>query len=114
MMATAGFVDGTALDFIADAVGLAIAVATFVGLIWGAVMWATRPLRKRLDEISNIATELRAERARVDDLANRTADMERRLGAIERRLEHLYDLIAGLFDPRRFGVAANGEGKHDG
>ncbi len=88
------FIEGSAPDLLSDAVTLAIAVCTFFGLVWAAVMWATRPLRQRLDEIHSLAEGLRAERERVDDLSDKVAN-------IERRVEDLYHLLLTIIDPRR-------------
>ncbi len=95
------FIEGSAPDLLSDAVTLAIAVCTFFGLVWAAVMWATRPLRQRLDEIHSLAEGLRAERERVDDLSDKVANIERRVATIERRVEDLYHLLLTIIDPRR-------------
>ena len=84
-----------------DWIALLTGVCVLAGIVWGAVMRATKPLRDRLDEIHGIAEGLAAERERVDDLNDRVAGLERRLGAIERRIEDLYHLILTLIDPRR-------------
>lgn len=101
MLSPGTFADGTAPDLVGDFVGLGIAVATFFGMIWAAVMWATRPLRQRLDEIHSLAEGLRAERERVDDLSDKVANIERRVATIERRVEDLYHLLLTIIDPRR-------------
>ncbi len=101
MLSPGTFADGTAPDLVGDFVGLGIAVATFFGMIWAAVMWATRPLRQRLDEIHALAEGLRAERERVDDLSDKVANIERRVATIERRVEDLYHLLLTIIDPRR-------------
>ncbi len=87
-------------DVASDWIALAVAAATLAGIVWGAVMRATRPLRARLDEIHTIAEGLKAERERVDDLSDRVAGLERQLGAIERRIEDLYHLLLAIIDPR--------------
>ncbi len=84
-----------------DWIALAIAAATLAGIVWAAVMRATKPLRNRLDEISLIAERLKVEVERVDDLNDRVTGLERRLGAIERRIEDLYHLLLTIIDPRR-------------
>ncbi len=101
MLSPVTFADGTAPDIIGDFVGLGIAVATFFGMTWAAVKWATRPLRQRLDEIHALAEGLRAERERVDDLSDKVANIERRVATIERRVEDLYHLLLTIIDPRR-------------
>jgi len=95
------FTEGSALHLLSDAVTLAIAVCTFFGLVWAAVMWAIRPLRQRLDEIHALADGLRAEGERVDDLNEKVANIERRVGTIERRVEDLHHLLLSIIDPRR-------------
>ena len=87
-----------------DWIALLTGVCVLAGIVWGAVMRATKPLRDRLDEIHGIAEGLAAERERVDDLNDRVAGLERRLGGIERRIEDLHHLILTLIpliDPRR-------------
>lgn len=83
-----------------DWLALAIAAATLAGIVWGAVIRATKPLRSRLDEIHALAEGLKAERERVNDLNDRVAGLERQLAAIERRIEDLYHLLLAIIDPR--------------
>lgn len=87
-------------DVLADWLALATACAALAGIVWGAVIRATKPLRSRLDEIHSLAEGLKAERERVDDLSDRVAGLERQLGAIERRIEDLYHLLLAIIDPR--------------
>lgn len=84
-----------------DWIAILTGACALAAIVWGAVVRATKPLRERLDEIHTIAKGLAAERERVDDLTDRVAGLERRLGAIERRIEDLYHLILTLIDPRR-------------
>jgi hypothetical protein len=87
-----------------DWIALLTGVCVLAGIVWGAVMRATKPLRDRLDEIHSIAAGLAAERERVDDLTDRVAGLERRLSSIERRIEDLHQLLLTfipLIDPRR-------------
>ena len=77
-----------------DWIALLTGAFALAGIVWGAVMRATKPLRDRLDEIHTIAEGLAAERERVDDLNDRVA-------GDERRIEDLYHLILTLIDPRR-------------
>ncbi len=84
-----------------DWIALLTGAAALAAIVWGAVMRATKPLRARLDEIHAITEGLAAERERVDDLSDRVAGLERRLGAIERRIEDLYHLLLTIIDPRR-------------
>lgn len=88
-------------DIAGDWIALLTGAAVLAGIVWGAVVRATSPLRKRLDEIHTIAEGLNSERERVDDLTDRVAGLERRLGSIERRIEDLYQLLLTLIDPRR-------------
>lgn len=96
----ASFIDGTAPDIVGDIVGLAIAVCTFAGLIYAAVRRGTAPLRARLDGITEIAEQLKLERARVDDLSEKVSSIESRIPSIERRIEDLYRLLVSLLGPR--------------
>ena len=93
-------VDESFTDLAGDWIALLTGACALAGIVWGAVIRATRPLRDRLDEIHSIAAGLAAERERVDDLNDRVAGMERRLSSIERRIEDLYHLILTLIDPR--------------
>ncbi len=88
-------------DTASDWIALAVAAATLGGIVWAAVMRATKPLRSRLDEIHTLAEGLKAERERVNDLNDRVAGLERQLAAIERRIEDLYHLLLAIIDPRR-------------
>ena len=87
-----------------DWIALLTGACALAGIVWGAVMLATKPIRDRVDEIHGIAEGLAAERERVDDLNDRVAGLERRLGGIERRIEDLHHLILTLIpliDPCR-------------
>ena len=84
-----------------DWIALLTGVCVLAGIVWGAVMRATKPLRDRLDEIHGIAEGLAAERERVDDLNDRVAGLEDQLKKIDRRLEDLWNLVLTLIDPRR-------------
>lgn len=98
---TLPLLDASVTDAATDWVALATGAAALAGIVWAAVMRATKPLRSRLDEVRTIAEALKAERERVDDLTDRVAGLERRLGAIERRIEDLYHLLLTAIDPRR-------------
>ena len=37
----------------------------------------------------------------MDDLSDKNAEIDRRLGVIERRVEDLYHLLVSIIDPRR-------------
>ncbi len=84
-----------------DWIALLTGVCVLAGIVSGAVMRATKPLRDRLDEIHGIAEGLAAERERVDDLNDRVAGLEDQLKKIDRRLEDLWNLVLTLIDPRR-------------
>lgn len=83
-----------------DWIALLTGACALAGIVWGAVMRATKPLRERLDEIHTIAEGLAAERERVDDLDDRVAGLEDQLKKIDRRLEDLWNLVLTLIPPR--------------
>ena len=88
-------------DLATDWIALATGIATLVGIVWAAVTRATKPIRDRLDDIKEVGEALRQERERVDDLTTKVNTIEKRLEAIERRVEDLYHLLVSIIDPRR-------------
>jgi len=100
-MMMAAFAPDSALDTISDFGALVVTLAAVAGIVWTAVVRAMKPLRERLDAIHDLTVSMAQERERVDDLSDKTAEIDRRLGVIERRVEDLYHLLVSIIDPRR-------------
>lgn len=86
------FAPGTYPDLLADAINLLLLITAGLGVVWAA----TAPIRKRLDQLNDLAAQLTEERERVDDLDKRVTAIESALKHLQSRVDELHGMVAAL------------------